>query len=58
MHSIKKAKIDALLTQFQHQLLKDSQIEEKRIREALEECFNKDVNRLEAEKKANVKEIE
>ena len=58
MHSIKQAKIDALLTQFEHQLVKDSQIEEKRIREALEECFNKDVNRLEAEKKANVKEIE
>ena len=58
MHSIKKAKIDALLTQFEYQLLKDSQIEEKRIRDALEECFNKDVNRLEAEKKANVREIE
>ena len=47
-----------VIKQFEQQLQHDAELEEKRLRETLEDTFIKDVNRLEAEKNGPVSEIE
>ena len=58
MEAIKHAKLEQVMAQFEQQLQKDSEVEESRLRENLEQKFTKEVNKLEAEKSANVHEID
>ena len=58
MLAIRKAKVDSVLRQFEQQLQRDAQLEQNRIKEQLHGEYEKQVNRLEAEKSSNMGEIE
>lgn len=58
MEAIKQAKLDQVMAQFELQIRKDAESEEQRLRDALEETFEKDVNRLDAERVAHTQEID
>eukprot|EP00347_Sterkiella_histriomuscorum_P007280 403349566 len=57
MRQIKQAKLDVVIKQFEAQLLKDAQLEEKRFTEELRDKYELQTNQIEAEKDSSMQEI-
>eukprot|EP00347_Sterkiella_histriomuscorum_P010335 403376702 len=57
MRQIKQAKLDVVIKQFEAQLLKDAQLEEKRFTEELRDKYELQTNQIEAEKESSMQEI-
>ena len=53
MMSIKKAKIDVVVKQFEAQLVKEAQQEEKKLSSKLSEDFDKQIQLISAEKNSS-----
>jgi len=58
MKAVRQAKMDVVVKQFEQQLIKDAQIEERRFTEELRDRYDSSVNELDAEKSVQVDEIE
>lgn len=58
MQSIKQAKIDVVVKQFEQQLLKDAQHEENKFSERLRSEYDVKINQLASEKEQSVTEVE
>ena len=58
MQSIKQAKIDVVVKQFEQQLLKDAQLEENKFSERLRGEYDVKINQLASEKEQSVTEVE
>ena len=58
MLSIKQAKIDVVVKQFEQQLLKEAQLEERRLQEQLNQDFEKQLQALSSKKDQSQSEIQ
>lgn len=57
MLTIKQAKIDVVVKQFEQQLLKEAQLEERRLQEQLNQDFEKQLQALSSKKDQSQSEI-
>ncbi|CDW84117.1 UNKNOWN [Stylonychia lemnae] len=58
MRQIRQAKLDVVVKQFEAQLLKDGELEEKRYTEELRDKYELQVNQIEAEKQSSMDDIQ
>lgn len=57
MHSIKQAKVDVVVKQFEAQIMKDAKMEERRVQEQLNSELESQLQKLSSEKHASLGDI-
>ena len=58
MRQVRQEKLDVVVRQFEQQLLKEAELEEKRNTEALRDVYESRVGQVEAEKEAQCSDID